>query len=152
MREEITQGYRLSPIQQRLWSLQPDNDWYAYRAQCAVLIDGTIDRAQLQAAVQSVVDRHEILRTTFHHSPQTPMPVQVIADAGSAFARVIDLRCLDAGAQTQQLTALRADADRPFDLKRGPLFRTALVILAHDRHALLLGLPALCADAVSLGN
>ncbi len=152
MREEITQGYRLSPIQQRLWSLQPDDHWYTYRAQCAVLIDGTIDRALLQAAVQSVVDRHEILRTTFHHSPQAPTPVQVIADIGSAFACVIDLRCLDADAQTQQLAVLGADAGRPFDLERGPLFRTALVILAHDRHALLLGLPALCADALSLGN
>jgi condensation domain-containing protein len=151
--QEITQGYRLSPVQQRLWSLQQDDHSYAYHAQCAVLIEGTIDRVLLKVAVQSVIDRHEILRTTFRHPPQAVAPIQVIADAGGVYAGTIDLRYLDPGEQAQQIAVLmRAEADMPFDLARGPLFRAALVILAHDRHMLLLCVPALCADAASLGN
>ena len=65
MAEEITEGYRLSPQQKHLWSLQQANHSSAYIVSCAVLIEGPLLPAMLFVAMDKVVARNEILRTTF---------------------------------------------------------------------------------------
>jgi hypothetical protein len=74
------EGYRLSPQQQRLWSLRTSGPG-GYLAQCAAVISGPLDPAALHRALVAVADRNEILRTTFRAVPAMTFPVQVIADA-----------------------------------------------------------------------
>ena len=62
-------GFRLSPQQKHLWLLQEDGYETAYHAQCAILIEGDLDHDLLKAAIHSLVDRHEILRTVFQFVP-----------------------------------------------------------------------------------
>ncbi|HEY9300096.1 MAG TPA: condensation domain-containing protein, partial [Phormidium sp.] len=57
-------GFRLSPQQKYLWSLLQESP--AYRAQCSLLIEGNLNQKTLKEALQAVINRHEILRTTFH--------------------------------------------------------------------------------------
>src|ERR1043165_585072 len=56
--QTTTRGFRLSPQQKRLWSLQhttglPD------RSQCTVLIEGPLDKALLRTSLQKVIEKHE---------------------------------------------------------------------------------------------
>ncbi|HEX8459641.1 MAG TPA: amino acid adenylation domain-containing protein, partial [Pyrinomonadaceae bacterium] len=153
MSAQLIEGFRLSSQQKRLWLSEPDSS-AAYRARLTCLLEGLLDDAALKAAVQTVVARHEILRTTFQHYPGIKVPVQVISEDCSPVWRRLDLCGLDAAAQASELEAERLrECARPFDLEQGsPLLRATLCALAPDRHLLLLSLPALCADARTLNN
>src|SRR4030095_9606033 len=77
MQQVMTEGFRLSPQQERLWILQQGGS-LPYRAQCAVLIQGDFNTALFQTALQAVIVRHEILRTTFRFVAGMITPLQVI--------------------------------------------------------------------------
>ncbi|MFG3685121.1 amino acid adenylation domain-containing protein [Micromonospora sp. NPDC047740] len=67
-------GYRLSPIQRLAWSGKQD----LIRAR--VRLHRPLDRARLQAAVDTVVARHEALRLTLMHHPGLRVPLQDVDD------------------------------------------------------------------------
>jgi amino acid adenylation domain-containing protein len=146
------EGYRLSPQQRRCWLLSIDPA--VTHAQCAVLLTGELDVTALRRAANGVVARHESLRTLFHAPPGARVPLQVIAEVGAAAWEEIEL---DLGPESLAASALdellEREARRPFALATGPLVR-ALLVRTGDRlrHLLVLTLPALCADAVSLRN
>src|ERR1051325_7204200 len=77
MQEEIIEGLRLSPQQKRLWSLQQDDRLRSYRACCAILIKGPLRPDILGAALESVVERYEVLRTVFQRLPGMTTPIQI---------------------------------------------------------------------------
>ena len=80
--EEIIQGSRISPQQKRLWSRQQRDGEQSYGASCKFLIKGPLNRQQLAESLQTVVERHEILRTAFHYLPGMTIPVQVVEGSG----------------------------------------------------------------------
>jgi hypothetical protein len=57
------QGFNLSPQQKHLWSLQADSN--AFYSRCVLTIEGQLDLERLQAATQRVIEKQEILRTSF---------------------------------------------------------------------------------------
>ena len=65
MSKEIIEGYRLSPQQKHLWLLGESER----SATCAVRIDGELNPDLLEQAIRQVVERFEILRTTFKLLP-----------------------------------------------------------------------------------
>jgi hypothetical protein len=109
------EGYRLSPLQARLWHLQAaDPD--AYRARCVAEVHGPLDVDALQAALHAVVDRHEILRTTFPIVAGMSTAVQVIGGAAAPTISHRDLRALAPGDAASELEAIVEAAHRdPFD-------------------------------------
>ncbi|MEU5940236.1 amino acid adenylation domain-containing protein [Micromonospora sp. NPDC047548] len=68
-------GYRLSPIQRLAWSGKQD----LIRAR--VRLARPLDRARLQAAVDTVVARHEALRLALVHHPGLRVPLQDVDDS-----------------------------------------------------------------------
>lgn len=145
------EGFQLSPQQKGLWLAQQKSQ--AYRAQCAVSIEGHLDTNLLQQAVQQIVDRHEILRTTFHRRAGMKIPVQVVAERAAPSWQTIDLSDLDECCRQRKIEELfEEERRRIFDLEHGPLLHAALLTLSANRHVLLLSLPALCADAWTLNN
>src|SRR6185437_2386372 len=147
--EEHVEGYLLSPQQKRLWRLQQEDGATAYQAQCAVLIEGPLDVEALEEATQAVVDRHEVLRTSFQRQPGMKVPVQVINEHTPVAWSHIDL----SGASAQRVEDLFAgERQKPFDFDSGSLFRALLVVLSSHSHVLLLGMPVLCGDARTLKN
>src|SRR5690349_24632821 len=82
MQIEPIAGFRLSPQQRRLWSLQQANQKMPRRAHEVVLIDGPVNPLALERAVREVVERHEILRTRFYRPDGLELPVQIISDDG----------------------------------------------------------------------
>ncbi len=151
MRQEEIEGYRLSPQQQRLWRLQPDSR--AFRSQCAILFSGPLDAAALEASLQRVVNRHEILRTAFRQLAGMSLPLQVIMRSSPLRLQRLDLgERSAAGEQLELAGLLRAEREHPFDYERGQVVRAGLVRLAAEQHLLVISLPALCADVRTLQN
>jgi amino acid adenylation domain-containing protein/non-ribosomal peptide synthase protein (TIGR01720 family)/FkbM family methyltransferase len=154
MQNATLEGFRLSPQQERLWSLQQAGGGDApFRALCVVRVEGPLRPDVLADAVAAVVRRHEILRTGFQRLPGMSLPVQVISDEGAARFETRDLAGLGAGEQEAEVAALVAEAGRErLDLETPSLPRVRLARLGDDRHALVISLPALCADRAGLDN
>jgi amino acid adenylation domain-containing protein len=153
MEERVIEGYRLSPQQKRLWLLQEHLEGPAFCAQCEVLIEGPADAACLKAALQSLVERHHVLRTTFHCFYGMTIPVQVVADEHCVLEAEQDYRLLSPREQNDRTEqALLEARNREFDVRQGPILRGSLLQLSPERYLLLMTLPALCCDSVGFVN
>ncbi len=137
--------------QQRIWFLDQWNPGNPiYNIPFALHIAGALDRPTLQRALDEIVRRHEVLRTTFH--PVEGQPVQAIAPAAPVVLQTHDLRHIPAAERTEQARqAAAAEVRRPFDLAQGPLLRCVLLRLDEQAHVLLLTMHHTIADGWSLG-
>jgi amino acid adenylation domain-containing protein/FkbH-like protein len=130
-------------MQEQLWflnQLDPASD--AYNVPMAVRLKGLLDLKTLQLSLDTILRRHEALRTTLSFSDgslkQTvdshlTVKVNVLEESP---ARLLDL--------------LQAEARRPFDLKRGPLLRASVVRMDKADHALLIVMHHAVIDGWSL--
>ncbi len=151
MTVQIIEGFQLSPQQKRLWSLQQDS--LAYQTQGAILIEDNLNREILKASLQNVINRHEILRTTFRRKPGIKAPLQVLADSSVLSCRDINLSDLDCQQQKSKIEEiLQEERQETFDFKQTSLLRSCLLILSAQKHILLISLPAICADSKTLRN
>ncbi|MET0395315.1 MAG: amino acid adenylation domain-containing protein, partial [Longimicrobiaceae bacterium] len=141
----------LSFAQERLWfldRLQPGET--AYHVAYRVRVGGALDAAALGRALSGVAARHEALRTVFEERGDGA--VQVVAPPAPVPLPRVDLSRLRHEARERTARALaREDAARPFDLRRGPLLRAALLRLDGGEHALLLTLHHVVTDGWSMG-
>src|SRR5712691_9187588 len=99
MQAEIIEGFRLSPQQKHLWSLQQADRSPSYRACCAILIKGDLKPEVLNAALQSVVARREVLRTVFQRLPGMTTPIQVVMQSQILPPDEYDLSALEPSEQ-----------------------------------------------------
>src|SRR5262245_26098189 len=151
MSKQIVEGFRLSPQQSQLWLLQRNSS--AYNATCAVIIDGVVDQTVLAAALARVIERHEILRTSFHAVPGLKAPLQVIAEEAAITLDVVDLQGIPADEQLLRIDeAVRQQNAVPFDLENGPLLRASLRVLSLRKSVLIISLPGTSADNATLAN
>ncbi len=141
----------LSFAQQRLWfidRLEPGST--AYNVPLPLRLRGRLDARTLERALGEVVRRHEALRTVFGEVGGEP--VQTVRPAGAARLPAADLSGLPDDAREAEARRLAADdARRPFDLRRGPLLRAALLRLAPDDHVLTLAMHHVVSDGWSMG-
>ncbi|WP_375509328.1 amino acid adenylation domain-containing protein [uncultured Nostoc sp.] len=142
-------GFQLSPQQRRLWLLQQDSQ--SYQAYCAILLEGNLQYEVLKAALHQVVNRHEILRTTFHRSRGIKIPIQVINQPTFLSLNEYSWENQEAlGVEIEQL--FQSESQRSFDWEKAPLLQTTLATISPQKHLLLVSLPALCADTPTLKN
>ena len=143
--------FPVSFSQQRLWfldQLEPGNPFYNISA--AVHFKGRLEVTALEKALNEIVRRHEILRTSF--SMIDGQPVQVIADDSELQLPVRDLSTLPESqrqAEVERLASL--DASLPFDLTQAPLTRLSLLRLDAEEHVLLCTLHHIISDGWSMG-
>jgi amino acid adenylation domain-containing protein len=148
-----TQGFRLSPQQKSLWLRQQHDSAQPYRAVCAILLEGDLQPRVLEQALYSVVQRHEILRTTFQRPAGIKTPFQVVSDNAHPNWQAVDLSHLDSAHQNHRIEAsLAEERARPFDFELGTLLRVRAFKLSAHRRMKIVSLPALCADSVTLTN
>src|SRR6185295_13035122 len=111
---------------------------------------GSLDVGALERALGELVSRHESLRTTFR--PVEQGAVQVAHPAAPAHLPVLDLAGLAPQEREDEARRLaREDAERPFDLERGPLLRATLIRLSDEEHVLLLTVHHIVSDGWSMG-
>jgi amino acid adenylation domain-containing protein len=152
MQQAIIEGFRLSPQQKRIWSLQQAEPTASYMAHCAVSIEGTASDQLLRAAIADVVARHEILRTSFRYLDGMDVPLQVIGEQPLLREEGEDLRTLYGPEEREALIErlFNEALNRPVELESESPLRTSIYVLADDLRLLFLTLPALCADTASL--
>jgi amino acid adenylation domain-containing protein len=139
----------LSFAQQRLWfldRLEPGSA--AYNIPFAARLKGSLDVDALQRALQSVVARHESLRTTF--AEVNGDPVQIAAESSTVSLLLTDLSQLPE--PEHELRRIASSESRaPFDLENGPLLRGQLLRLGPQEHVLLLTVHHIVSDGWSMG-
>ena len=151
MSQNTAAGFRLSTQQERLWSQQAGKA-APFWAECELRVEGPVDAAKLQEVIRGVVQRHEILRTVFHRQTGLKLPFQVILDPPEFAWQAVDLTGLEEAAQSEKARALVSSRESAIDLEYGPALHVVLARLASQKHALVLSLPALCADMRALQN
>src|SRR5918999_1296204 len=97
-------GFRLSPQQKRLYLSRQEQPPYV--AQCAILLNGNVNTQWLREALQRVVERHEIFRTTFHRPPGMKSAVQIVNDHRQLFWDDSDLTGWGRRQQEEKIEAL----------------------------------------------
>ncbi len=153
MQNHITQGFRLSPQQKHLWLLQQAGQGDPYRAWCLVTIAGALEPQALMQAIDQVVGRHEILRTTFRCLRGMAIPLQVVDDQVAPAVQWHDLRDASEAEQAAGVERIVGGMrGRRFDFERGPLGAIGVITLSDQRSLLVIDLPGLCADALALTN
>ena len=138
----------LSFAQQRLWFLdQLDRGNAGYVLPAPFQLTGPLDPQALEHSLQTIVQRHEMLRTVF--PSENGQPVQVIQPAVRIGIDFEDLR--QAPNPEQALVQrIRAESQHAFDLAQGPLLRATLFQMETERHVLLLLIHHIVADGWSL--
>jgi amino acid adenylation domain-containing protein len=141
----------LSFTQQQFWLLdQAGPDRAAYNVCTAVKIAGALNAQRLCEALEQIVARHEVLRTSIVVEQGTP--VQKISPAAPIALRISDLtKFLPSKREAEMNRALAAEAGEPFDLSQGFLFRTHLLNLNDNEHILLLTFHHIVYDGWSEG-
>ncbi|RYZ42991.1 MAG: non-ribosomal peptide synthetase, partial [Myxococcaceae bacterium] len=141
----------LSFAQQRLWfldRLEPGSP--LYNVPSAVRLSGVLDVGVLERCFAEILRRHEVLRTTFPVSRQTP--VQEIHAKGHLPLAVRELTAKDESMRHAEVLRLaEEEARKPFDLSQGPLVRAVLLKLGETEHVLLLTMHHIVSDAWSTG-
>jgi amino acid adenylation domain-containing protein len=142
----------LSFAQQRLWflhQLQPDS--CAYNLLNAMRLQGALNLDALRKAFDVLVDRHEVLRTTFMLA-DGGFPVQVIGASRSLDLTLLDLSgCPDSKREDELQRLMRETTERPFDLAHDLMLRPTLVKLGPAEHVLLLVKHHISSDGWSSG-
>jgi amino acid adenylation domain-containing protein/non-ribosomal peptide synthase protein (TIGR01720 family) len=144
-------GWPLSYSQERLWFLdqfEPGNA--AYNITAAFRLSGSLDGPALAASLGEVARRHGSLRTVFRAGRQGA--VQVVEPYAAWALPRVDLSHLASASRLGELGRLiEREARSPFDLARGPLWRTLLVALGENDGALLITLHHIIGDGWSVG-
>jgi amino acid adenylation domain-containing protein len=143
--------YQLSPLQERLWFMERLNPGEpVYNEVEAVRLRGDLNVEALERALNAVIVRHEVLRTTIH------------AVEGLAMARVresyllrlkmIDLGGRDASEREVELEKLVVSEPRiPYHLEEEPAIRATLIRLGVHEHVFILMMHHLICDWSSEG-
>ncbi|HEX7184125.1 MAG TPA: amino acid adenylation domain-containing protein, partial [Thermoanaerobaculia bacterium] len=145
--QQTIEGYRLGPHQKHLWLLERQGG-SAFVLQCTLRLRGDLDRRALREAARRLVERHEILRTSFELLPGMQLPIQVILEHSGPVWREVDL-----GGEPAELGNLeKLEASVPFHRGETPHVRLTLASIDPADHALVVTQPALCSDPRSLVN
>ncbi|MBK7862438.1 MAG: amino acid adenylation domain-containing protein [Archangiaceae bacterium] len=101
----------------------------AYNESVSVRLRGALDVTRLERALAALVERHELLRTTFSDDGLT-----LVVNA----AAEVRLQRHDFAGHPAELKALeQREVETPFDLVQGPLARVHLVKLGAEEHVLV---------------
>lgn len=143
--------FPVSFTQQRLWfldQLMPGEP--TYNMPFAMWLNGPLDAAALQRAIDATVARQAVLRTRI--TALDGVPEQIVADSGTIPIERLELPAdLDEDESTRRATEIATELGiRPFDLAAGPLIRATLIVIRPDRHLFLLVMHHIISDGESM--
>ncbi len=140
----IELAFPSTPSQREIWSavMLGDDASRSFNESVSLTLEGPLDVARLQAAVERLVARHQSLRATFSADGLT----MLVADAGSFETPVV------AADSARALKALqRAEVEHVFSLEKGPLFRVRIVARSATSHVVLMTAHHIVFDGWSMG-
>ncbi|KAJ3165031.1 hypothetical protein HDU88_004750 [Geranomyces variabilis] len=139
-----------SPNQLRMWASQRISQDSSYNLPYLAVLDFVIDEVQMQSAVDRLIQRHEILRTTYAIDPITKKLVQKIASAFTVRCDAGDFSLL-----SDPMAAVRTrcieDNRKPFDLAEG-VARFGVYKTSTNTSALYINVHHIAVDEYSLNH
>lgn len=126
-----------------LWNMNPAGAEYGLPM--AWSINAALDVGALRHALQALVERHPVLRTTY--SAPHGEPVQLVHAHLPVSFEQLDATSWD---DARLHARLSAKAHAPFDLENGPIFRCHLFTRADNAHVLLFNSHHIATDTWSL--
>jgi len=142
--------FPLSFAQQRLWVLDRlEPGATGYNMAFAWRLRGALDPAVLERALAELVRRHETLRTRI--GERDGEPVQVVEPFDGWTLPVVDSPVPESDREAAFGARATEEANLPFDLAAGPLFRASLVRAAEDDHLLTWTMHHIVSDGWSTG-
>lgn len=142
----------LSFAQRRLWLMDLINPHTSqYNEPMVQQLDGEVDVLVLRQALNSIVVRHEVLRTRYWLAEDGECDFEVLPAYDVALP-LEDLSELDEPQRRQQADlSVEAHANQPFDLGSGQLLRAGLLKLSANSHILLINMHHIACDGWSKG-
>jgi amino acid adenylation domain-containing protein len=140
----------LSFAQQQVWlHSQMAGDTPIYNEAITIYRLGPLDLKVFERCMVEIVRRHEIWRTTFDMIEGDP--IQVVHSVPDGFPlEMTDVRHLEESERDREARRLATEnAQKPFDLKKGPLLRGIVVRLGAEEYRIYMTLHQLVFDAVS---
>lgn len=135
----------LSYGQQALWFLyRMTPESAAYNCSIAARVRSPIDMPLLRRALQTLIDRHPVLRTTF--TTVSGEPMQRVRERVDLSFREEDVRDWSEQALRERV---EDEAHRPFDLEHDPMLRAVVFTRSAHEHVLLLTFHHIIGDFMS---
>jgi amino acid adenylation domain-containing protein len=146
-----SQRLPLSFAQQRLWVLdQIDPNNSLYNIPRPLRLTGVLNLGALESALNAIVARHEVLRTSY--AAEKGQPFQVIAPELRQSLNVVDLTSAPTAEREKAAhRLLEQEAATPFDLTKDPIVRYRLLKLADEDHILVVSTHHIADDGWSTG-
>jgi amino acid adenylation domain-containing protein len=141
--------YELSPAQRRLWILSHfDDEHVAYNLLYANKFTGNLQVECLNRALQTVVTRHESMRTVFVNIDGEPKQKIISAEE---FKFELDKKDLRNESDPNAVVRKIADSEvvYSFDLVHGPLVRAKLLYLPNDEYVFIFSIHHIITDGWS---
>ena len=149
LRADAAREQRSGPLaenQRGLWLLSrmaPGS--HAYHVALSLRLDGPLSVPQLEDSLQTLVDRHAVLRTTYVESDGVPHRV-VTGHLALPLERIV----VSGQSETAVEEIVRASYERPFDLAQGPAIRVTLLEQSSTASILLVVAHHLAVDGTSV--
>ena len=140
--------FPLSTAQERLWFLsqfEPDDP--AYNISVAIKIKGNLDTRIFEQCFTKIIERHEILRTSFHSL--NGKPIQIIHDDFEFGIRQINLNDKE-NSENAALELASEEGRKIFDLEKCPLLRVLIIELADGVNIAVVTIHHIAADGWSM--
>lgn len=135
-------SYQLSSSQKRIFILnQLEKPGILYNLPYLLKLEGPLDIERLEEAFDTIITRHEALRTSFELTDIEP--VQKIS-------RTVDFKIERKVAKSGTISTVIDAFIRPFDISKAPLFRACIVELGEMEHILLFDIHHIIADETSI--
>jgi amino acid adenylation domain-containing protein len=134
----------LSYVQERLWLVQQRDGDSSYNMSGALVLNGPLSIEALEAALKSLMERHEPLRTRFVLEAGDSAPQQYI-DASARVALVVRK-----ARREEVLDLVKEHAGQIFDLAQGPQLRVLVLEVGPEEHVLSLAMHHIIADGWSV--
>ncbi len=147
---EDQEYYGMSHGQRRLWVIEQfGEDHIAYNMPAVYQMEGYLDEASLTKSFASLIERHEILRTSFITVDGVPrQKVNSYEESGFAIER-IDIQ--DFEDKLERLDSIiNAEISSPFDLGAGSMLRVKLIKIERSSYILVSHMHHIVSDAWSV--
>ncbi len=139
---EEADHYPLSSPQKRMYILNKvDNSGLNYNISQVLIIEGELDRERFSVACKTILERHEILRTTFE---------MVNGEVVQKIHKKVELPLSNFKAEEKDVSNLINQFIKPFDLSSSPLIRMGLIKVADKKHYLILDVHHIIFDGTSM--
>lgn len=138
------ESYPVSSAQKRMYfsSTMAGEGSTLYNVPGAIILEGTIDIAKLEKCFNTLIERHEALRTYFTF--ENDNVVQKITKKINFKLQIQD------NVQFDNLNTIFKDFVKPFDLSQAPLFRAKFIKFDNQKSALFVDMHHIISDGTSL--